>query len=313
MLGDLANTASVTFSGIYAAIAEGDLAGAMDVLWAGLYAGWLRGVEALMGAVDPFISTLQGAFDYVAASILFAWDGLVNGLAAMWDGLESRIQKGWNYVQSFIKEGFKLEQENAKVDSEMKARERSRQMATPDRFKIADEQIAQREQENKRRADARRTATQAAEGAVAGASRGKRETQARNQQFADLLKQIEGASSLSTLADLYGEFDALSSSGRLSSAQAATLETALEDAQERLNKAGMGGASAGASPSEKAAAGAGAAGVDAAQSKAEVAGTFSSTNLGGMGFGSSLGERQLTVLETIASNTSDLHGSLIAE
>jgi len=313
VLGDLANTASVTFSGIYAAIAEGDLAGAMDVLWAGLYAGWLRGVEALMGAVDPFISTLQGAFDYVAASILFAWDGLVNGLAAMWDGLESRIQKGWNYVQSFIKEGFKLEQENAKVDSEMKARERSRQMATPDRFKIADEQIAQREQENKRRADARRTATQAAEGAVAGASRGKRETQARNQQFADLLKQIEGASSLSTLADLYGEFDALSSSGRLSSAQAATLETALEDAQERLNKAGMGGASAGASPSEKAAAGAGAAGVDAAQSKAEVAGTFSSTNLGGMGFGSSLGERQLTVLETIASNTSDLHGSLIAE
>jgi hypothetical protein len=91
----------------------------------------------------------------------------------------------------------------------------------------------------------------------------------------------------------------------------ATLETALEDAQERVSKAGMGGA--GSSPSEKAAAGAGAAGADAAQSKAEVAGTFSSTNLGGMGFGSSLGERQLKALETIASNTANMEPAAVAE
>jgi hypothetical protein len=62
-----------------------------------------------------------------------------------------------------------------------------------------------------------------------------------------------------------------------------------------------------------AAAGAGAAGADAAQSKAEVAGTFSSTNLGGMGFGSSLGERQLKALETIASNTANMEPAAVAE
>jgi hypothetical protein len=78
-----------------------------------------------------------------------------------------------------------------------------------------------------------------------------------------------------------------------------------------VSKAGVGGA--GSSPSEKAAAGAGAAGVDAAQSKAEIAGTFSSTNLGGMGFGSSLAERQLKALETIASNTSNMEGPAYAQ
>lgn len=363
ILGDLANTASVTFSGIYAAIAESDLSGAMDVLWAGLYAGWLRGVEALMGAVDPWVSSFQNVFTDVGHYLYIAWDtlwtdiaaltrtmgaavygafeSLVNPILQRWDDLTTALKQEWlnlkalftvsnSAKQNIIDQKKKLTEdaaarrkaresgtgvaariaEAATTNAEEEQKRKQRQAAV---YQSADDIKAGREAENQRRRDERRAATQAAEGAVAGASRGKRETQAQNQQFADLLKQVEGASSLSTLADLYGEFDALSSSGRLSSAQSATLETALEDAQERLNKAGMGGASAGASPSEKAAAGAGAAGLDAAQSKAEVAGTFSSVNLGGMGFGSSLGERQLKALETIASNTSDLHGQLVAE
>jgi hypothetical protein len=66
------------------------------------------------------------------------------------------------------------------------------------------------------------------------------------------------------------------------------------------------GASA-ASPGEKAAtAGAGAAGADSATSKAEVAGTFSSTNLGGMGFGSSLAERTAKAAEDTAKGVKEL-------
>jgi hypothetical protein len=64
-----------------------------------------------------------------------------------------------------------------------------------------------------------------------------------------------------------------------------------------------------ASPSEKAAtAGASAAGADAATSKAEVAGTFSSVNLGGMGFGSSLAERTAKAAEDTAKGVKELVG-----
>jgi TP901 family phage tail tape measure protein len=358
VLGDLATTASVTFNGIYAAIAEGDLSGAMDVLWAGLYAGWLRGVESIMNAVDPWVSMFQNAFTILGAEIYKIWDSLwtnvgatvntagayllgafdniINPILAAWDTLEAGIRKSWNRIQSFLKKGFDLKKENDKVDSEMAARRREREVSRPgiegrtdraaqenaraekeraDRERAIDDNtqatIDGREGENERRRGERRAATEAAEGAVASKGRGKRETQARNQQFTDLLKSIESASSLSALRDLYDEFDTLSQNGRLTSAQSATLETALEDAQERVSKAGVGGA--GSSPSEKAAAGAGAAGVDAAQSKAEVAGTFSSTNLGGMGFGSSLAERQLKALETIASNTSNMEGPAYAQ
>jgi hypothetical protein len=60
----------------------------------------------------------------------------------------------------------------------------------------------------------------------------------------------------------------------------------------------------GASPSEKAAtAGAGAAGADSAMSKSEVAGTFSSTNLGQIFGGSSLAERTAKAAEETAKNT----------
>jgi hypothetical protein len=55
-------------------------------------------------------------------------------------------------------------------------------------------------------------------------------------------------------------------------------------------------------------AGATAAGDQSATSKAEVAGTFSSTNLGGMGFGSSLAERTAKAAEDTAKGVKELVG-----
>jgi TP901 family phage tail tape measure protein len=361
VLGDLGTTASVTFDGIYAAIAEGDLSGAMDVLWAGLYAGWLRGVESLMNAVDPWISAFQNVFTDLGHYIYIAWDlmwtdiagltrtmgaaiygafeSLVNPILQRWDDLTTALKTEWINLKALFTVSDsarqKLADEKTKLKDDAAARKKARESGTGvaarmaeaaatnaeeeqkrrERkaaiYQSADDIKAGREGENERRRGERRAATEAAEGAVAGKGRGKREARAQNQQFTDLLKSIESASSLSSLRELYDEFDTLSQNGRLTSGQMATLETALEDAQERVSKAGMGGA--GSSPSEKAAAGAGAAGADAAQSKAEVAGTFSSTNLGGMGFGSSLGERQLKALETIASNTSNMEGPAYAQ
>lgn len=348
VFSDLASTASTTFNGIYEAIADGDLAGAMDVLWAGLKAGWLRGVEALMSYVDPWISTFQNAFTILGAEIYKAWDSIwvgvsnsfntfgaylqgafdnvINGVMAAWDNLEAGIRKSWNYVQSFFRKGFDIKKENQKVDSEMSARRRERELNRPgvegrteqarrendqanrdlaDRKKAVDENtqatVDQREAENRRRADERRANTQAAEADLQGKSKGKREQRTRNDQFTRLLKDIEGASSLDALRGMYEEFDALSSTGRLTSAQVATLETALEDAQERISKAG--GSMGGGSPADQIRSGAGAAGGDAAKSTAEVAGTFSSAALGGLGFGSSLAQKQLDTLKAIEENT----------
>lgn len=361
VLGDLSNTATVTFDGIYAAIAEGDLAGAMDVLWAGLYAGWLRGVEAIMGAVDPWVSAFQNVFTILGAEIYKVWDSMwtsvggvmnmagaylmgamdniINPLLAAWDTLEAGIRKSWNRVQSLFRKGFNLKAENEKVDSEMAARRRQRELDRPgvegrtdkaskenaqaerdlrDRQKAIDDNtqatIDQRNAENQRRADERRADTQAAEGALAGMSRGKREASARGQQFSELLKQIKAASTQSALDDAMGEANALIENGRVTAAQASALESAMLAAQDKIAAAEKAaGATGGSSPSQQIAAGAGAAGAAAATSAAEVAGTFSSVNLGGMGFGSSLGERQLRALETIASNTANLEPAAVGE
>ena len=297
----LADLASNTFSGIYAAIAEGDLAGAMDVLWAGLYAGWLRGVEGLMGAVDPWVSLFQNTFTYLSANVLSIWDTMLEKMSAGWDAMESTVRKGWNFLNAAFQGADQTALNDVAIDSEMRDRERKRKDSRVDRTAQADSIAADREARNASNAAARRADRQEAEATVASMSGGKRETRARNDQFSQLLKDVEGASSMDALRSMYEEFDALSSNGRLTSAQTATLETALEDAQERISKgmSSMGGGS----PSSQIRGGADAAMGEASQSQAEVAGTFSSMALGGMGFGSSLAQKQLEALGKIEQNT----------
>ena len=359
VLGDLANTATTTFNGIYEAISAGDLSGAMDILWAGLYAGWLRGSEALMNAVDPWISMFQNAFTILGAEIFKVWDAVwvnvsssfntfgaylkgafdnvINTVLAAWDTMEAAVRKSWNYVQSFIKSGYDLEKENNKVDSEMTARKRQREINNPgiderkkkaaeenaqaekdrkDRAKAVDENtqatVDEREDRNRQRRDERRAATQAAENNVTGKTRAAREQRGFGEQYARLLDDIQNASSLDQLRDYYGEFDALMSNGKLSTAQVATMEAALEDAQERISKgmSTMGG------PANRVAenAAAGGAGSSAAnQTQAQTVGTFSSVGLGGMGFGASLAQKQLDTLKKIEENTREGNDGAVQE
>ena len=357
VFGDLATTAKTTFGGIYEAIAGGDLAGAMDILWAGLQAGWLRGVEALMSYVDPWVAFLQNTFTYMGTGIATTWesmwsglvqgantigavvmgvvDNLVNGVMAAFDAMVAAVRKSWNWVQSFIVKGYDLAKENQKVDSEMSARAREREAKRPGvtgRVAQADKENKQtaretqsriddmnqsaadtaqgRYDENDRRANERRQQTQSAEANVAAKSKGARNRRVYGEQFAELLKNIEAASSIGQLQDLYGEFDALSQNGRLTSVQAATIEAALEDAQERISKAGSGmGASGNSSVNQeslnKAAA-------DASASQSEVAGSFSAQAIAGMGFGQSLAQKQLDALKQIEQNTRPGDDGLVA-
>jgi TP901 family phage tail tape measure protein len=344
VLSDLATTATTTFSGIYAAITQGDLAGAMDVLWAGLHAGWLRGVEALMGYVDPWIATFQNVFTYAGTEIAVVWenmwtglsatantigaaltgafDNIINGVLKAWDSLEAGILKSWNYIQSFFKKGFDLKKENEKVDSKMAARARERELARPgvagrmataaaeneaaagesqarvDAMRAGADATAQgRFDENARLAEERRAATMGAEATLNDLVRGQAETRARGQQVDDLGGSIANVGSLDGLRGLADELHTLKAMGRLTSEQESKLAEALDSATERLM-----GEGATIDPAEKAQQGAGGAGVGG-PSQAEVAGTFSSVALGGMGFGSSLAQKQVDLLGKIESNT----------
>jgi TP901 family phage tail tape measure protein len=348
VLGDLAATATTTFNGVYEAVAAGDLSGAMDVLWAGLVAGWLRGTEALMSYVDPWVAAFQDVFTDIGSGIYIAWDkiytdsaallntmgafimgffdNIANGVMATFDNLVAGIQIAWTRVQGFITGAKDTKERIQKIKDKNAARAEQRRQERPGiegRTAKADEQNRQaekdrkdrekgiredaqatkdeRQAENARRSDRRRSDTQAAEENVGATSRRGKERRVMGEQFADLLKEVENATSLDQLADLYGQFDALNSSGRLTSNQAGILENAIDDAQERISKATS---SMGASPSEKAAtAGADAAGAQSAQSMGQVAGTFSSLNLGSVFGGSSLAERTAKAAEETAKNT----------
>jgi len=344
VFSDLASTASTTFNGIYEAVSAGDLAGAMDVLWAGLLAGWLRGVEALMGYVDPWVTLFQNTFTYLGTEIAVVWeqmwtglssiantlgaalmgafDNIINGVLASWDTLEAGILKSWNYIQSFFKKGFDLKKENEKVDSKMAARARERELARPgvegrtakaakeneqaakesqarvDAMRAGADATAQgRFDENQRRADERRAATQGAEQRLRDLVGGQAETRARNQHAEDLGTNIANVKSVEGLRELAGEFHTLAAAGRLTTEQENKLSDALDAATERIM--GEGATVDAAAKAGEGAAAAGAGG----PSKAEVAGTFSAAALGGIGFGSSLDQKQLDALNQIARNT----------
>jgi TP901 family phage tail tape measure protein len=351
VLGDLAATATTTFAGLYEAVAAGDLSGAMDVLWAGLVAGWLRGTEALMSYVDPWVAAFQNVFTDIGSGIYIAWDkiytdslailntmgafimgffdNIVNGVMATFDNLVAGIQIAWTRVQGFITGAKDTKQRVQKIRDANAARAEQRMQERPGiegRTRKADEQNRKAEKDrkdreqaikddaqatkdgraaaNQQRADDRRAGVEAAETKLADLTTGKAESRKDASSAAELLKSLGSASSLEEITNIGASMDALLQRGNVSSEMESKLLDAYYAAFSRVNVA-----SAASSSSEKAAtAGAGAAGADAATSKAEVAGTFSSNNLGGMGFGSSIAERQLKALESIDKNTRNAPG-----
>ena len=317
LLTDLGSIASTTFGGIYEAIVGGDLQGAMDIAMAGLYAAWARGSEAIMGSVDSWSAFVQNTVTYMWAGIKGIFGDSINWVLNAFDDMVAAVQKSWNYVQSFIRKGFDLEKENRKVTDANTARKREREAARGSGKEMAEaERIAgERLAANEGRAAGRRAATVAADANLQQTASGARNRRVQGEQFAELLKNIEGASTIGQLQDLYGEFDALSQNNRLTSQQAATIEAALEDAQERISKAGSaaaGGAAAagGSAPNpdgiQKAAG-------DAAQNQGESVGSFSAFAASGMGVGGSIPQKQLEALQKIEQNTRDADGGVVKE
>lgn len=291
VLADLGATASATFGGIYEELTAGNLIGAMDILWAGLKAGWLRGSEAVMGSVDEWVATLQNAFTYLGANVAIAWesmwsgivqggrtfgailqgafDNVINGVLAAWDTMESAVRKSWNYVQSFIRRGFDLANENQKVNDEMSARRRAREAQRP-----------------------------GVQGRMAAADEANRQTSLQAQQNIDAMQANADAVAQGRL-----DTNAQRAADRRAATQSAEAElaTLLEDSATRAAERAAEASSDNQRQIERGA-GAAVSGMDRAS---EVAGTFSAAAIGGMGFGRSLAQRQVDLLERIADNTEE--------
>jgi hypothetical protein len=286
VMEDMGATASTTFQGISDAITAGNLSGAMDILWAGLQAGWLRGVEALMSYVDPWIASFQNVFTYLGTEIAVAWesmwsalvqggrtfgamlqgafDNIINGVLATWDGMVAAVRKSWNYVQSFIVRGYDLEKENNKVDSEMTARSRERAVQRPG----VEARTREARQQNAATAAGAQQNINAMRDNASATYAGR---ESANDERAAARRE----------ATLAAEARVDELAGQLAEQAAVAIEEREKKTAEALDLDQIASEVGG-------------------QSKAEVAGTFSAFAAGGMGFGQSLQQKIADATERTA-------------
>lgn len=301
VLGDLYATASTTFSGIYEAISAGDMSGAMDVLWAGLVAGWLRGVEALMSYVDPFVSALQDTFTIVGAEIYKAWDAtwvavgnafniagaylsgvmdnVINGLLASWDFLEAGIRKAWVRIQYIFGNGRDKQAELDAIDAEMSARADARQASRPG---IAG-RVETASQQNEVASNALNARNDSVNAGTTEAIATRIATQQRLNADRAALRRQETMSAQQRLESLTADI-----------AQATTVPQDVAAADAAV-------VSPGELPSPP-----------DTTSRGTIAGTFSSLNLGAAFGGQSAADRTAKACEAIERNTRDMKGDKVA-
>jgi hypothetical protein len=125
-------------------------------------------------------------------------------------------------------------------------------------------------------------------------------------QADELIQSVGDAKSLDELRTIADEFFSLKSSGMLTASQEKKYGQSVDLAAEKLTPTATSGVvqtPAAVTPPDQDQIRM--ATMKAAGKQAEVAGTFSSVNLGGMGFGSSLAQQQLDVLKKIESNTGE--------
>lgn len=351
VFGDLAVTASTTFQGIYDAINAGDLAGAMDVLWAGLIAGWNRGVQAIMGPIDQFVTGVQNYFTDLGTGVFIAWDQLVtslttnelaagvlgvfdniaNGVMATWDTLVANVQKAWIRLQGFISGARDTQQRIDAIDAGTRQRadqrgrdrpgvEARRRIAAQEADRIraqADEQQraalaaaeevkAGRAAANAQRAEARAGATATANMGLGATVAGQAERRTDESIAQALISELTSAQTVDDLANVGQSISALLERDAIGSDTITKVQAAYNQAAQRIFSASAAG---GAAAKSGGAAAPSPADIQAAAAdgmrQAETVGTFSSA-VGGMGFGSSLAQRQTDLLATIAKNTSKL-------
>ena len=292
VFADLGKIGSDTFGGIADAIADADMEGAIAIMMAGVKAAFVRGKEAIMSVVDGLMNGLDAAIN----DVMGRWEDYttVFGRIGAFFGNQSDIEALDAIDKGLVAYGSKGRL-NSQLDSEA-----ARASA----------------------ADGRRAETVAAQNELRNTIAGVRAPKMRPKagggpvatgpldigafdakQAEEFIKQAASAATLEALSQLTYDFNQLAESGNVSSQQIARFQSASDAAMAKIDPALFGGAAA--------------AGGDAAMSKADVAGTFSSTNIGGLGFGQSLMERIADygkrTAEGVEQMANDFHAGLVAE
>jgi TP901 family phage tail tape measure protein len=294
VFADLGKIGSDTFGGIADAIADADMEGAIKIMMAGVKAAFMRGKEAIMSVVDGLMTGLDAAIN----DVMGRWEDYttVFGRIGAFFGNQSDIEALDAIDKGLVAYGSKGRL-NSQLDSEA-----ARASAADGRR--ADTIAAQNELRDTIAGVRAPKMRPKAGGPVASGPLDIGAFDAK--QAEEFIKQAASAATLEALSQLTYDFNQLAESGNISTQQIARFQSASDAAMAKID------------PSTAAALnGAATAGADAAASQADVAGTFSSTNLGGMGFGQSLfqkladyGKRTADATEQLADN---FHAGLVAE
>ena len=282
--GEVKSIASETMTGIYDAISGGDLGGAMDIAMEGLKAAWLRGTADLQIEFTSWSSQFQNGFTDLGTGIAVAWEHMFSQMKQTAMSLQP-----WKYSSEDIATV------QAETDRNVLAMESQ-----------GKETIGNRTAASTAFAEGTRTAASASQSRLSSLTSNARDRRIMTSQADELIQSVGGAKSLDDLRTMADEFFSLKNSGMLTASQEKKYGEAVDLAAEKLTPTATSGvvqSPAAVQPPDQEQLRMAA--MDAAGKQAEVAGTFSAVNLGGMGFGASLQQQQLDVLKQIKNNTDD--------
>jgi hypothetical protein len=337
--GDLVGAMDILWLGLQAGWLRG-VAGLMNFVdpW----------IEALQNVFADLGTNIYLAWDSmwtamatndIGAIILGAFDNIANAAMATFDWLVGSIQKAWIRVQGFLSGATDVDAQIAEIDAKNKknAAERGRDRpGIEGRRKAAAEESDKIRQESADRQQAVKDDAQAAKDARAGSTeqrRTEREAAASNAEgklaartagaaesridkgIAEaLIESLSSAKTMDDLTNIGQSISALIERDAISGDMVKKVQDAYNAAAKRIGVATDASSGITGPKSGGGAGGSGSTGPDlaAAAKSAEVAGTFSSVNLGGMGFGSNLDQLQLDALRAIQKNTENKDEGAIA-
>jgi TP901 family phage tail tape measure protein len=295
VFGDVKDAATAAMGGIYDAIVGGDLSGAIEIALKGLEVTARRifnGLRSEIGGFQAFMVNTADAFQTYASQPLAMFDWINDPIVkADRDALNERMQKRLNAVPS----GGQIQREQNKGMAELndlatrardtrifrqQADDVTQSMTAAPSFdamrelaeefhalaasgKLGRDQMTKYAEAVDKATDRLSDSGRAEEAAASRELAARQTKQVMDQQAGDLLTNIGRVGSAAELESLQEEFEALRQFGRLSGDQESSISNALALAATQFAP-------------------------ETQQSQAEVAGTFSSMALGGLGFGSSL-------------------------
>jgi len=292
VFSDLGDIGKQAFGGIAEAIGRADIEGAIKIVMAGAKAAFLRGSEAIMSVVDGMMNGLEAAINDIMGrwedfSAIFGRVGAFFGNTADQEAIDL-IDKG---LVAFGSKGRMRSQLGAESDRETRASERRSATAAA----IADLAATIKGVNAPRMTPRAQPATAGGPLDVAAFDRRQAE------EFTGRIANVKGMEELNQLTF---DFNRLAEAGNLSDSQ-------VNRFRDLVDAAAMG-----LDPTLAAAVGGGKV-AQGDPAPAEVAGTFSSTNLSGMGFGQTLVQKLVDYskrsAEAAEQMAGDLHGQLVAE